>query len=93
MERGAMSTLFFILALIGVVVGVVVTIMITSSLARRGTKINYLFLRVLIPKYVQQYREITTKETVEPGPLFYPFIAAWSLALLFAIIGMILELT
>lgn len=88
-----MSTLFFILALIAVVVGVVVTIMITSFLARRGTKINYLFLRVLTPRYVQQYREITTKGTGKTGPLLYPFIAAWLLALLFAIMGAILEVT
>lgn len=86
-----MSTLFFILALIGVTAGVTAIIMIASFLSRRGIKINYLLFRVLIPKYVQQYREITVAETGKPGRLFYSFIAAWSLALLFAIVAMILE--
>ena len=88
-----MSTLFFVLALVGVAVGIAVTLMITSFLGRHGIRINYSLMRVLIPKYVQQYREVTTKETGKPGPLLYPFISAWGLALLFAIIGIILEVT
>jgi hypothetical protein len=93
MEGEAMSTIFFILALIGVAGGVATTIMIASFLSRRGIKINYLLFRLLIPKYVRQYREITVEETGKPGPLFYSFITAWILALLFAIVGIILEFT
>lgn len=88
-----MSTLFLILALIGVACGIATSIMIASFLSKRGIKINYLFFRVLIFKYVRQYRQITMEETGKPGPLFYPFITAWNLALLFAIVGAILKIT
>ena len=88
-----MSTFFFILALIGVAWGIVTSIMITSFLSRRGIKINYLFLRLFIFKYVSQYRKITMEETGKPGPLFYSSIVVWNLALLLAIIGVILEIT
>ena len=93
MEGGAISTLFFILALIGVVWGIATSIMITSFLSKRGVKINYLFIRLFIFRYVGQYRKITIEETGNPGPLFYSFITAWNLALLFAIVGIILKIT
>jgi len=66
--------------------------MIASFLSRHGIKINYLFLRVLIFKYVRQYRKITIEEIGKPGPLFYMFITTWNLALLFAIVGVILKI-
>jgi len=88
-----MSTLFFVLALIGVACGIATSIMVASFLSKRGIKINYLFFRVLIFKYVRQYRQITIEESGKPGPLFYSFITAWNLALLFAIVGIILKIT
>ena len=88
-----MSTLFLILVLVSVACGIAASIMITSFLSRRGVKVNYLFLRIFIFKYVQQYRRITTEETGKPGPLFYSFIAAWILALLFGVVGAILKIT
>jgi len=93
MEGGAMSTLFFVLALIGVAWGIATSIMITSFLSKRGVKINYLFIRLFIFRYVGQYRRITIEETGKPGPLFYWFLTAWNVALLFAIIGIVLEVT
>ena len=86
-----MTTLFFVLALICVACGIAVSIMIASFLSKRGIKINYLFLRLFIFKYVRQYRKMTMEETGKPGPLFYWFITAWNLALLFAIVGIILR--
>lgn len=87
-----MSTVFFILALISVGWGIANSVMITSFLSKRGIRINYLLSRVFIFKYVSQYRRITLEETGKPGPLFYLFVTAWNLALLFAIIGIILEI-
>jgi len=87
-----MSTLFLILALIGVACGIATSIMIASFLSKRGIKINYLLFRVLIFKYIQQYRQITMEETGKAGPLFYWFITAWNLALIFAIVGAILKI-
>jgi len=85
-----MSTVFFILALISVACGIATSIMIASFLSKRGIKINYLLFRVLIFGYIRQYRKITMEETGKPGPLFYSFITAWNLALLFVVIGIIL---
>ena len=93
MEGGAISILFFILALIGVAWGIATSIMITSFLSKRGIKINYLLFRLFIFKWVGQYRKITIEETGKPGPLFYWFITSWNVALVFAIIGIILEVT
>ena len=88
-----MSTSFFVLALISVVCGIAASIMIASFLSKRGIKINYLFFEVLIFNYIRQYRKMTLEETGKPGPLFYLFTTAWNLALLFAIVGAILEIT
>jgi hypothetical protein len=88
-----MSTLFFILALIGIAGGIAASVMIASFLSKRGIKINYLFIRLFIFKWVRQYRRITLEETGKPGPLFYWFITSWNVALIFAIVGIILEVT
>jgi hypothetical protein len=92
-EQGAMSTLFFILALISIAFGIAASAMIASFLSKRGVKINYLFIRLFIFRYVRQYRRITMEETGKPGPLFFWFITSWNLALVFAIVGIVLELT
>jgi hypothetical protein len=88
-----MSTLFFILALISIAFGIAASAMIASFLSKRGVKINYLFIRLFIFRYVRQYRRITMEETGKPGPLFFWFITSWNLALVFAIVGIVLELT
>jgi hypothetical protein len=85
-----MSTVFFILALISVACGIATSIMIASFLSKRGVRINYLFIRLFIFRYVRQYRKITMEETGKPGLLFYSFITAWNLALIFVVIGIIL---
>jgi hypothetical protein len=67
--------------------------MITSFLSKRGTKINYLLIRIYIFKYVNQYRKITEEETGKVGPLFYLSIVSFILALLFAVVGAIIKIT
>ena len=88
-----MSMFFFIPALVSVIFGIVFMIMITSFLSKRGTKINYIFLRLYIIKYIDQYRKITVEENGKPGNLFYPYIVSMSLALVLAVIGIILRNT
>jgi len=88
-----MSNFILILAIICVLCGVVFSIMITVFLSKRGTKINYLLIRIYIYKYINQYRKITIEENGKVGPLFYPFIISFILALIFAISGAILKIT
>ena len=85
------STLFLTLALICLGWGIVSAMVITSFMSSRGVKINILFLRIMILKYIHQYHEITAKERGKPGPWFYSYIASMNLALALAVIGGILR--
>ena len=93
MTAEIVSNFFLILAIVCVLCGVVSSIMITASLSKRGTKINYLLIRIYIYKYINQYRKITIGENRKVGPLFYSFIVSFILALIFAISGAILKIT
>ena len=86
-----MSTDFLILTIISVICGVVFSLMITSYLSKHGIKINYLLIRLYLPKYIHQYRKLTIEENGKPGNLFYAVIVSWSLALVFIIIGIVLK--
>ena len=88
-----MSMFFFTPALVSVLFGIVFMIMIMSFLSNRGIKINYIFLRLYIFKYLHRYRQITIEENGKPGNLFYAFIFSMNLALVLAIIGIILRNT
>ena len=88
-----MSMYFFIPALISVIFGIVFMIMIASFLSNRGIKINYIFFRLYIIKYIHQYRKITMEENGKPENLFYGFIVSMNLALVLAVIGIILRNT
>ena len=88
-EIGMGNTIFF-MALASAVWGVVSSIVITSFLARRGVTINYIFIKVLILKYVHQYRKITMQENGRPGPWFYSFVISMNLALVLTIVGIVL---
>ncbi|MBA7651334.1 hypothetical protein ES703_59153 [subsurface metagenome] len=88
-----MSMFFFILAIISAICGTVFSLMITSFLSKRGIKINYIFLRLFMFKYIQQYRTFTVEENGKPGNLFYGFLTSMILALVFAVIGVILRNT
>ncbi len=86
-----MSSLFFILAIVSVACGITASIIIAAFLSKRGIRINYLFFRVLMFKYINQYRRITMEETGKPGPWFYSFVTAMILTLIFAMTGIILK--
>jgi hypothetical protein len=90
MEK-AMSDFFFVLAILCIVWGIVSSIVISSFLSKRGVKINLLFFRILVLKYIHQYHKITVQEKGKPGPWFYSYIISINLALICAIIGMLLN--
>ena len=84
-------TTFLYIALVTVVCNIVFGIMIVNYLSKHGVKINYFLIRLLIPKYVGQYRTLTREETGKTGNLFYAWIISINLTLVFAVIGMILK--
>jgi len=86
-----MLGIFLGLTIICIGWGAVSSIAITNYLSKNGHKINYLFLKVFILKYIHQYAQITKEETGKRGGWFYSYIISMNLALLFALIGLIFK--
>jgi hypothetical protein len=87
-----MANALLILALVFVGLFVIFSMMIVRELSKRGVKINFVLLRLYLIKYIQQYKQITLKETGKVGPLYYPCVVSVSLTLVLAILGLILRL-
>lgn len=83
------AMVLFQLALLCVIWAVVAAICIAVELQRRNVPISWIWLRVLILRYVHQYKEITKKETGRTGPLFYHFVIAINLALVFGVAALV----
>ena len=64
--------------------------MITHEVSKRGGKINILWLRLYIIKYIHKYKLLTKEETGKVGPLFYPCIISINLALVSLIAAFII---
>ena len=86
-----MANLFLILILVSVGLGVVFSMMIVKEVSKRGGKTNLALLRLYIIKYIDQYRQLTRKETGKVGPLYYPCIGSYIMALVFAIVYLIVR--
>ena len=78
-----------ILAFVSVVLGVVFSMMIVHQVSKRGVKFNLFRLRLYIIKYIDQYKQLTRKETGKVGPLYYLCIGSYVMALVFVIIYLI----
>jgi hypothetical protein len=63
-------------------------VLIYDDLRRRNVAVSFLFLRVLILKYVSQYKEITLKERGKVGPLF----CHWTISIIVTLVSAILNL-
>lgn len=86
------SGIFLGIAIVSVLWGVASAVMIAVALQKRGVRIDWIWLRLLIlSKYLGQYRDITRQETGRTGPLFYSYVIAMNLALLTAIVGLVLR--
>jgi len=79
------------MALVFVGLFVVFSMMIVHQVSKRGVKINFFWLRLLIIKYIHQYRKITVEETGKIGPLYYPCLVSVNLALVLVLIHLILK--
>jgi hypothetical protein len=80
--------------LIGVALGcvawnIVAGILICKELSQRGVKVNYVFIKALIPFYAHRYKKMTLQETGRPGPLFYHWIISINAALVTAVAGLL----
>ena len=85
-------TTFLYSALVTIICNIVIGILIVDKLSKHGEKINYFLIRMLMPKYVGQYRDITRQESGKTGGLFYAWIISIKLTLLLAVSGIILKM-
>jgi len=83
--------LFWYLAIFSALINVMITIFIIRELQKRGVKINFFLLRLLIPKYVHQYKKMTLEETGSVGKLFFWWIVSINLTWILFIIGLVLK--
>lgn len=86
-----LSNLFLYLGLTAMLFNVIVTMIIISKLSRRGVKINAIFLRLLFPKYIHQYKKLVTQETGKESPLYYVWLVSINLALVLCIVGLLVK--
>jgi hypothetical protein len=74
------------LILVCAVWAVVASLRIAGDLKKRGLPVSYVWLRVMILKYLHQYSRITQEETGRVGPLFYHYVVPLNVALVLAIV-------
>jgi hypothetical protein len=86
------SRILFALALLCALAGVALMMAIARAVQARGYPVHWLWIRLYIPKYVHQYRQITVQESGRPGPLFYPFVVSMNAALVLCVVGIAIEL-
>ena len=85
-----LSSVLLGIALVSAVWGIVSSLMIADALQKHGTKISWIFLRIMIIKYVGQYKEMTRTGTGRTGLWYYSFVIAMNVALVTVIAGLIL---
>lgn len=79
------------MALLFVFWGIVSSMVIVSFISKHGVKINGFLLKLLLPKYADQYRKITLEENGKTGFWYYSFVVSMNLALVLAVIGIFLK--
>lgn len=72
---------------------VAASILIANDIKKRGLPVSYIWLRVMIIKYLHQYSKITKQETGRVGPLFYHYVIPINIALVLAILTLIIKLS
>lgn len=82
--------IFRTLAVVFLIVFVISSIAIIDFLSKRGVKINYVLLRLMIIPYADQYRKLTKKENGKTGKLYYLWLGSVNLALVCIILRYVL---
>lgn len=69
-----LNTFFIIMMFIFAAIYIFATMRIVIELQKRKIKINFLLIKLLLFKYLNQYKKITTEETGSPGRLYYVWV-------------------
>ncbi len=83
--------LFMSLAIAAAVIYVVFSMLIVHELQKRNVKINFFFLKLYLPKYAHQYKQITLQETGKVGALFYGWLVSINATWILVIVGFLLR--
>lgn len=78
-----------VIAGIAIVWHIVSGAMIVNELLKRKQKINFVLIKALLPVYAHRYKRITLEETGKVGSLFYHYVIAANVALVFALAAII----
>lgn len=70
----------------------VMSVMMCDYVQKHGRKVNYLLLRLYLPKYINDYKELTTDANGEPGVLYGRALTGIKLAAIFAALAIVLKL-
>lgn len=85
-----METILIICIIVFTVLHIISSMLIFDFLKKKGEKVSFIFLRLLMFKYVNKYIEITRKESGKTGNLFYLWVVSINLTLAFLILYAIL---
>ena len=83
-------TIFFaVSAGIAIVWHIVSGAMMVNELMKRKQKIKFIIIKFMLPVYAHRYKKITLEETGKVGSLFYHYVIAANVALVFALASII----
>jgi hypothetical protein len=80
---------FAVIASIAIVWHIVSGAMIVNELMTRKQKIKFIIIKFMLPVYAHRYKKITREETGKVGSLFYHYVIAANVALVFALAAII----
>ncbi len=78
-------TILLGLLLVCAIWAVTAAVLIARDLEKRGIPVTFVWLRLMILKYLHQYSKITREETGRVGPLFYHYVVPLNVALVLAV--------
>ena len=73
------------LLLVCAIWAVTAAVLIARDLEKRGIPVSFVWLRLMILKYLHQYSKITREERGRVGPLFYHYVVPLNVALVLAV--------
>ena len=74
------------IGLVCVIWAVVAAVLLAADVRKRGVSVSFLWLRLMVLKYLHEYARLTREETGHVGPLFYHYVVPLNVALLIFII-------
>ena len=86
-----LTGLLYFIGIVCVVWALAAAVMIAAYLDRRGSKVSFLWLRLLILKYLHEYASLTREETGHVGPLFYHYVVPLNTALVVFVLVFIID--